>query len=247
MPQDLDDTNVCSANAAYVLKMGFSLEILQTPLPALLLIFGSNLLVAHAKCCPPNEEFKECGTACEPNCNNTNPQACTKQCILDVCQCKQGFYRNSAGNCVDSCYGEPCGENEKRLNSSSICEPTCDDRNPICIMIAVQDVCRCVKGYIRQYANGPCIPARECPPPDPETCETKQCPPGTICQQDQVFCKRPPCPQPPPRCVRARNCNNIRCRPGYTCQMIVAPCLPDIQCPPPFPECVPICECFTMC
>ncbi|EYC05747.1 hypothetical protein Y032_0080g1338 [Ancylostoma ceylanicum] len=207
---------------------------------ALLLVFGSNLLVAHAKCCPNNEEFKECGTACEPNCNNTNPQVCTEQCILNVCQCKQGFFRNSAGNCVDSCYGEPCGDNEERLNSSSICEPTCDDRNPVCILIAVQDVCRCVKGYIRQYANGPCIPTRECPPPIPDTCETKQCPPGTICQQDEVFCKRPPCPAPPPRCVRARNCNGIRCRPGYTCQMIVPPCLPDIQCPPPFPECVPI-------
>ncbi|EPB67582.1 hypothetical protein ANCCEY_13324 [Ancylostoma ceylanicum] len=63
-------------------------------------------------------------------------QVCTEQCILNVCQCKQGFFRNSAGNCVDSCYGEPCGDNEERLNSSSICEPTCDDRNPIPVKLS---------------------------------------------------------------------------------------------------------------
>ncbi|KAK6756766.1 hypothetical protein RB195_014910 [Necator americanus] len=164
-------------------------------------------------------------------------QVCTEQCIVNVCQCKAGFFRNSQNQCVDSCYGEPCGENEERLNFSSVCEPTCADRNPICILIAVANVCRCVKGYIRQYANGPCIPARECPP---DTCDTKQCPPGTVCQQDVVSCKKPPCPASPPKCVPAQSCRNIRCRPGYICRMIVPPCLPDIKCPPPFPECVPI-------
>ncbi|ETN74903.1 trypsin Inhibitor like cysteine rich domain protein [Necator americanus] len=106
----------------------------------LLIVLTSQLFyVQAAKCCGTNEEFKECGTACEPSCNNTNP---------------------------------------------------------ICILIAVANVCRCVKGYIRQYANGPCIPARECPP---DTCDTKQCPPGTVCQQDVVSCKKPPCPASPPK------------------------------------------------
>ncbi|CCD64159.1 TIL domain-containing protein [Caenorhabditis elegans] len=49
--------------------------------------------------CPSNEEFRSCGTACEPTCQNPNPQVCTLQCILNVCQCSQGFVRGPNG-CV---------------------------------------------------------------------------------------------------------------------------------------------------
>lgn len=35
-----------------------------------------------------------------------------------------------------------------------------------------------------------------------ETCATKKCPPGTVCEQEQIFCVRAPCPQPKPQCVR---------------------------------------------
>jgi len=53
------------------------------------------------KPCPKNEEFKQCGTACEPSCKVPNPQICTEQCILNVCQCKPGFVRNGpGGRCI---------------------------------------------------------------------------------------------------------------------------------------------------
>ncbi|KHJ95370.1 trypsin Inhibitor like cysteine rich domain protein [Oesophagostomum dentatum] len=52
--------------------------------------------------CPPNEVFKECGTACEPTCRNPYPLKCTKQCVVG-CQCKPGFYRNEKNVCVSDC------------------------------------------------------------------------------------------------------------------------------------------------
>uniref|UniRef100_A0A8R1I8W5 TIL domain-containing protein n=1 Tax=Caenorhabditis japonica TaxID=281687 RepID=A0A8R1I8W5_CAEJA len=50
-----------------------------------------------AKKCGANETFRECGTACEPSCSNPEPRMCTKQCIVDVCQCSQGFIRGPEG------------------------------------------------------------------------------------------------------------------------------------------------------
>ena len=49
--------------------------------------------------CGPNEEFKFCGTACEPTCENPGPRPCTRQCVQG-CQCRNGFYRNSRNQCV---------------------------------------------------------------------------------------------------------------------------------------------------
>ncbi|CAB3397514.1 unnamed protein product [Caenorhabditis bovis] len=53
---------------------------------------------APSKKCPENEEFKECGTACEANCFQGTIMFCTLQCIVNVCQCKPGFYRNADKN-----------------------------------------------------------------------------------------------------------------------------------------------------
>uniref|UniRef100_A0A8R1E2P9 TIL domain-containing protein n=1 Tax=Caenorhabditis japonica TaxID=281687 RepID=A0A8R1E2P9_CAEJA len=52
-----------------------------------------------AKNCGVNETFSECGTACEPSCSNPEPRMCTRQCIVDVCQCSPGFVRGTKG-CV---------------------------------------------------------------------------------------------------------------------------------------------------
>ncbi|KAL6723092.1 hypothetical protein Aduo_018133 [Ancylostoma duodenale] len=49
------------------------------------------------KKCPENEEWTECGTACEPKCNEPLPEVCTLNCIVDVCQCKQGYKRGPKG------------------------------------------------------------------------------------------------------------------------------------------------------
>ncbi|WKY12434.1 hypothetical protein Q1695_003765 [Nippostrongylus brasiliensis] len=153
----------------------------------------------------------ECGTACEPSCKNPNPTVCTLQCILNVCQCKQGFYRNSNNTCVDSCAKEPCGDNEQRGNSSGTCEPTCSDRNPeVCLSSATSSVgiCQCKMGYIRINATGPCIPTRECPPAQscPANEEFKSC--GTACE--------PSCDNPNPGMCKAQCIPNVcQCKEGF--------------------------------
>ncbi|KIH55076.1 trypsin Inhibitor like cysteine rich domain protein [Ancylostoma duodenale] len=49
------------------------------------------------KKCGTNEQFYECGSACEPKCNEPADQVCTMQCIVDVCQCKPGYKRGPNG------------------------------------------------------------------------------------------------------------------------------------------------------
>uniref|UniRef100_A0A1I7T4K9 TIL domain-containing protein n=1 Tax=Caenorhabditis tropicalis TaxID=1561998 RepID=A0A1I7T4K9_9PELO len=44
--------------------------------------------------CSENEEFKECGTHCEPTCENPSP-ACIKMCKPNVCQCSEGYLRHN--------------------------------------------------------------------------------------------------------------------------------------------------------
>ncbi|CAJ0608772.1 unnamed protein product [Cylicocyclus nassatus] len=65
----------------------------------ILAVCGSIVFSAKSTKCPPNEEFQECGTACEPKCNEPKKMFCTFECINDVCQCKQGFKRGPNG-CV---------------------------------------------------------------------------------------------------------------------------------------------------
>lgn len=50
--------------------------------------------------CDKTERFMQCGTACEPTCEVPDPDGCTKKCLLNVCQCREGLVRNSDGKCV---------------------------------------------------------------------------------------------------------------------------------------------------
>ncbi|XP_011299073.1 chymotrypsin inhibitor [Fopius arisanus] len=52
--------------------------------------------------CPPNEEWRSCGTACPPTCRNPYARACTMQCVAG-CFCKPGWLRSRQGNCVKKC------------------------------------------------------------------------------------------------------------------------------------------------
>ncbi|CAF5052061.1 unnamed protein product, partial [Rotaria magnacalcarata] len=58
------------------------------------LILAVLFVVVHASTvtrCPDNEEYRECGSACQENCTHT-PKYCTYQCIPG-CFCKTGFVR----------------------------------------------------------------------------------------------------------------------------------------------------------
>ncbi|XP_054006958.1 chymotrypsin inhibitor-like [Hylaeus anthracinus] len=54
---------------------------------------------SSAQQCGLNEEFKSCGSSCEPTCGVPKAQACTLECKTG-CQCKNGFMRNSENECV---------------------------------------------------------------------------------------------------------------------------------------------------
>ena len=50
--------------------------------------------------CPPNQVFKECGTACPLTCENYGTVfPCTRQCVAE-CQCIDGYVLNSEGVCI---------------------------------------------------------------------------------------------------------------------------------------------------
>ncbi|CAL2049946.1 unnamed protein product [Caenorhabditis brenneri] len=50
--------------------------------------------------CPPFQRFLECGSACEPSCDRPKIDFCTLQCIINVCQCRDGFVRVSKERCI---------------------------------------------------------------------------------------------------------------------------------------------------
>ncbi|GMR56131.1 hypothetical protein PMAYCL1PPCAC_26326, partial [Pristionchus mayeri] len=54
--------------------------------------------------CQPNELFRECSSMCEPKCGANN-RPCTAKCGPPKCQCQQGYYLDTSGDCVsrDEC------------------------------------------------------------------------------------------------------------------------------------------------
>ncbi|RCN48310.1 trypsin Inhibitor like cysteine rich domain protein [Ancylostoma caninum] len=136
--------------------------------------------------CGLNEERKQCGTACEPTCANPNP-VCTRQCIIDVCQCKQGYIRDASNKCIPV---EQCPKDRVIPCSEMNCPP-----GTVCELGRV--ICPFVPPCFTQQTK--CVPLTP-----KETCATKKCPPGTVCEQETIFCFRAPCPQPKPECVKQR-------------------------------------------
>ncbi|EFO87007.1 hypothetical protein CRE_19372 [Caenorhabditis remanei] len=117
------------------------------------------------KTCGENEELVGCHNTCEPQCGYT-PKACTEQCIMNACDCKDGFVRNSLGKCVEvfQCTKETtkCPENEEFKGCGTACEPTCENPDPrACTKQCLVNVCQCSKGFVRHGFR--CIAKEECP------------------------------------------------------------------------------------
>ncbi|GMR58931.1 hypothetical protein PMAYCL1PPCAC_29126, partial [Pristionchus mayeri] len=153
-------------------------------------------------CYRANEEYRECSSACEPNCREKDQgKMCIAMCKPPSCQCKDGFYRAENGECVPphQCTvrrGEergvgwasqasstpPCKANEQFLTCSSMCEPQCGQYQPIpCIVMCGSPKCQCRNGFYRN-SNGDCVTRKVCEKsPNPST------PGHPSCKRNQIF------------------------------------------------------------
>ncbi|CEF69530.1 Trypsin Inhibitor-like, cysteine rich domain-containing protein [Strongyloides ratti] len=117
-----------------------------------------------------NEVFNQCSSLCEPTCKNQNP-TCVKSCGPPKCECARGFVRNTnTGDCINpsQCSRSPpstprCQQNEIYFECSSLCEPSCDNRNPVCALACGPPKCQCKQGFYRNSRNGRCVESRQCP------------------------------------------------------------------------------------
>ncbi|CAF0783719.1 unnamed protein product [Rotaria sordida] len=112
--------------------------------------------------CSDNEEYNECGSACQENCTHT-PAFCTLQCVPG-CVCKKGFVRETddKSKCIprSQC---ACSVNEFFNECGSACPDTCAARSQLCTRQCVPG-CFCKDGFIRlnNQTGSPCIPESEC-------------------------------------------------------------------------------------
>ncbi|KAK0074419.1 hypothetical protein PV325_008383 [Microctonus aethiopoides] len=209
-----------------------------------------------------HDKCVECGTDCPRTCENPNPQACTKRCNLNVCQCEEGYVRAPDGECVrpSQCPGiEPpirqcpiCtgGVHDKCVACGSDCPKTCANPDPkVCTLRCNVDVCECEEGYVRA-PNGQCVRLSQCPVIDPVPNPDPQCPictggPHDHCTSCGSACP-PTCNQRtdiacPAVCVE----NVCQCDHGYV-RASNGQCVRPSQCsiidpvPNPDPQC-PIC------
>ncbi|XGW04393.1 hypothetical protein V3C99_015511 [Haemonchus contortus] len=132
---------------------------------------ASNNCVTAPQCpsqCSANETFNSCGNLCEGKCENvgTGPIPCPRICAPGACACKDGYYRNANGRCVDarSCPLR-CGAGEVLNQCGNLCEGKCENigKGPIaCPEICAPPACACREGLYRNAA-GRCVNANSCP------------------------------------------------------------------------------------
>uniref|UniRef100_A0AC34PX95 TIL domain-containing protein n=1 Tax=Panagrolaimus sp. JU765 TaxID=591449 RepID=A0AC34PX95_9BILA len=165
--------------------------------------------------CGKNEVLQTC-PGCEPTCSNPNP-ICPMICRLGTaCQCKRGFVRNSAGECVlpANCVnptptpgdGEHvCPKNEQWSTCGS-CEGTCANPHPMCTFECRPAGCYCNKKNHVRGPKGHCIHKNLCSKragnktlttrDDGLTnpCAATLCLTGSKCVVQNVKCIKAPCP-----------------------------------------------------
>ncbi|EYC14144.1 hypothetical protein Y032_0041g365 [Ancylostoma ceylanicum] len=196
-----------------------------------------SLQSGEAKCvpkgmkCSVNETFAQCGNICEGKCSNVGniPRPCPPICAPEACACKEGFFRNEAGDCVEKkdCVLK-CGENEKVNKCGRHCENSCTQagKGPVkCKPPCTEPACVCEDGYYRN-SLGKCVLERLCSTTCPPNEHGSAC--GDLCElscDEQLNKERElPCIEvcAPPACV---------CNDGYLRLKRGGPCVPKNSCP----------------
>ncbi|KAM9299594.1 mucin-6-like isoform 2-T2 [Gastrophryne carolinensis] len=129
------------------------------------LVFTSADTVPHK--CFENSEYKECGLACPPTCNNPKPQPCMTQCTKG-CFCNKGFLllNTSESVCVEEEKCTSCTGN-RTYTYGGACPKTCinKDKEVMCTMQAVLG-CHCKKDYVfLDDEKKQCVLPKDCPKP----------------------------------------------------------------------------------
>lgn len=209
------------------------------------------------RCDAKNEELipcfsKELARTCKNRCklnnrptNSTSPEFC----ILNVCDCRKGFWRNKCGQCVPDedcdkkckrCDDDVCSDpNEIRYSEWRQCEaktckslkksPDCSCDNEI-----QRNICDCKPGYYRNECNL-CIPKARCALKTKCKC-TNPCP--GLNQSYECFnnCSKRTCQNyhtlPFTKCVL--DCTyGCQCKSPLWSNEETGECVTSDQCPPP--------------
>uniref|UniRef100_A0AC35FZ60 TIL domain-containing protein n=1 Tax=Panagrolaimus sp. PS1159 TaxID=55785 RepID=A0AC35FZ60_9BILA len=136
-----------------------------------LLSINANLISNLTIKCLPNQELKTCGSLCPPTCALQDPICkVSKNCIKDVCQCKEGFVAHENGTCIHpkhcskASIVKTCPPNSHLSPCGNLCAPTCQFPNPtICSLQCIVDDCICDKGFVLEDKSHKCIKPEECP------------------------------------------------------------------------------------
>ncbi|XP_055715950.1 fibrillin-2-like [Phlebotomus papatasi] len=182
------------------------------------------------KSCGRNEEFLQCGPACQVECSNLGKECprshvkCTSGCF-----CKPGYARDGAGGaCVPqkNCPNPYCPKNEVWLGCGQApeCQETCDGVDRDCESRKYPNNCPtgcyCRKGYVRHPTTGLCVRKSECP-------KEPQCGSHEEYRECGYRCKE--------KCyVDKKECKYEQCEAGCFCQegyvRINGICLPQDKC-----------------
>ncbi|XP_044006509.1 balbiani ring protein 3-like isoform X2 [Aphidius gifuensis] len=201
----------------------------------------------------PNDGWTNCGSACPLTCEKPVAGVCTKQCILNTCQCQNGTVRASDGQCIKA---SDCSWYEKKINCTenekctakctggvydkctlcgTACPLTCDKpKVDVCTLQCKVNVCECQSGTVRDTKTGQCVKPDQCPPPKVNCTggpydEYTNC--GSSCP---LTCDKP---KRVDVCLAVCVPNTCECKSPYIRDTKSGQCVKPDQCPPPKANC----------
>jgi len=204
-------------------------------------------------CDGENEEVSACYNPCfARTCAPPDPdRVCTAECRIGVCDCKDGYRRNSERVCVpeneceESSSPVPRGcctrENEAVSPCYNPCTAqTCENLNPppdrICTRECQIGVCDCVDGY-RRGSDGVCAPESECEESSSGPDTNLECGEHEAVSKCYNPCSAQTCENldPPPDRICTLECQIgvCDCVEGYRRNNSRSPCEPERNCPKP--------------
>ncbi|XP_038210392.1 inducible metalloproteinase inhibitor protein-like isoform X2 [Zerene cesonia] len=205
-----------------------------------------NEILDCVQLCPPERTCRNRGIAF--NCLASD-SPCRPKCV-----CKDGYYRNSIGECTSEENCDKCSRQNEYFSCGPECDNVCSELHtqnqtncPI-VNIVCNKKCYCDPDHARNE-HGNCIPIGECPnvaerekrhPHHHHHVEKTDNEKDIVCGQNEeyTYCKKS-CP--PETCIsivaRFKCDSQEKCKPGCVCKPMFlrksndAPCTPIEECP----------------